>query len=166
MLRGGLRPYGIQSDEHAAVDYTITRNDTPGDVHIRFSSKKELPFAFEWTATVKVDGSVATTPFKFTDEAMVAAKTAAATTAIKNKLIDCMEIGERGVSEEDCAAAARKLVQLAKGDLSLLRLLTENHCEAARHILMEDGFHFRTDDEISRRLEALRDNVNELRMAT
>lgn len=97
------------------------------------------------------------------------AKANAAFRAIVDSLVG---VGEEDVilenaplPEYDCAVAARKLVNLAKDDQDLLRLLTENNCAPAKHILCADDNHFRSDEEISRRLEALRDNVNELRTA-
>ena len=67
-LKGGLETYGIASSEHAAVDFTLSRNDKTGDITIRYTSPKELPFSFEWTATINVDGSVSTTPLYFMSE--------------------------------------------------------------------------------------------------
>ena len=72
MLRGGLASYGIDSNEHSAVDFTISKNDETGNVTIRYSSPKELPFSFEWTATIKPDGHVTTTPLVFLDEQEIA----------------------------------------------------------------------------------------------
>lgn len=68
VLRGGLKIHKIHSTEHSAVDFTLSRDDVTGDITIRYTSPKALKFAFEWTATVKPDGSVSTTPLKFTDE--------------------------------------------------------------------------------------------------
>jgi len=68
-IRGGLRPYGVQSGEHSPVDYTLTRDENTGAVTIKYSSPVELPFRFEWTATVDVDGKVSTTPLKFSNPA-------------------------------------------------------------------------------------------------
>lgn len=67
-LKGGLSHYGIDSDEHSACDFTITKDNDTGNVKIRYSSPKELPFYFEWTATVDANGIVSTTPFLFMDE--------------------------------------------------------------------------------------------------
>ena len=60
--------YGIASSEHAAVDFTLSRNDKTGDITIRYTSPKKLPFSFEWTATINVDGAVSTTPLYFMSE--------------------------------------------------------------------------------------------------
>ena len=67
-LKGGLETYGIASSEHAAVDFTLSRNDKTGDITIRYTSPKKLPFSFEWTATINVDGAVSTTPLYFMSE--------------------------------------------------------------------------------------------------
>jgi len=67
VIRGGLEQYGIKSEEHSVVDFTLSRNEESGDVTIHYSSPKKLPFSFEWTATVRPDGYVSTTPFQFHD---------------------------------------------------------------------------------------------------
>ena len=64
-LRGGLTNYGIQSNEHSPCDFTLSKDAETGDVTIKYSSPKGLPFKFEWTATVRNDGYVSTTPFQF-----------------------------------------------------------------------------------------------------
>ena len=64
-LRGGLAAYGIASDEHAAVEYTLSKDSATGTVTIKYSSLEELPFRFEWTASVDVFGNVTSTPMKF-----------------------------------------------------------------------------------------------------
>jgi len=62
-----LAKYGIKANEHTAVNFSLSRNDETGDVTIRYSSPEELPFSFEWTATINTDGNVTTTPLRFTD---------------------------------------------------------------------------------------------------
>ena len=64
-LYGGLTIHGIRSSEHVACDFSLSKDDATGDVTIRYSSPEGLPFSFEWTATVKVDGTVTTTPFQY-----------------------------------------------------------------------------------------------------
>ena len=44
----------------------MSRTLLTADVAIRYSSPDGLPFSFEWTATVKTDGSVTTTPLQYT----------------------------------------------------------------------------------------------------
>ena len=67
ILRGGLAQYNLISSEHSACDFTLSKDEKTGDVTIRYSSPKGLPFEFEWTATVRSDGFVTTTPFRFAD---------------------------------------------------------------------------------------------------
>ena len=64
-LRGGLVGYGIASNEHAPVDMTLSKDANTGAVTIKYTSPKELPFRFEWTATVDTEGKVTSTPMKF-----------------------------------------------------------------------------------------------------
>ena len=64
-INRGLKPHGVNSTEHSAVEYTLSKDDATGAVTIKYESPKALPFKFEWTATVDVDGSVSTTPLKF-----------------------------------------------------------------------------------------------------
>ena len=161
-----LAANGINGDEHLDPDYTLAKNNATGDVFIRYTSPKELKFMFEWSATVKLDGSVVTSPFQFTDENALAEKTADAVAKINQAMrVRMKNGGARGVSDEACAAAARNLVNLAKDDLGLLQLLLENNGKAATYILADSPFTFRTDEEIANRLNALRANVDELRMA-
>ena len=61
----GLKGYGINSSEHSAVEYSLSRNEDTGDVTIKYESPKALPFRFEWTATVDIEGNVKSTPLKF-----------------------------------------------------------------------------------------------------
>ncbi len=68
VLRGGLSIYGIEALEHSACDFTLSKNERTGEILIRYSSPEELPFSFEWTATVGLDGSVTSTPMRFTEE--------------------------------------------------------------------------------------------------
>ena len=46
----------------------LAKDVETGDVTIRYSSPEELPFKFEWTARIKPDGAVSTTPMLFMDE--------------------------------------------------------------------------------------------------
>ena len=102
--RGGLAQYGIVSDEHIAVTFTISRNDDTGAVTIKYSEPKGLPVKFNWTTTIDVEGNAVTTPIRvdhgqYETKAMtfaeqVAAKlpgndNAAATLVIKDMLAHC-----------------------------------------------------------------------------
>ena len=47
------------------MDYKLTKNERTGAITIHYSSPKELPFKFKWTAKVDVYGNVSSTPMKF-----------------------------------------------------------------------------------------------------
>jgi len=61
-LRSGLPDVGLVSNEHSAVEYTLTRDEGTGAVTIHYDSPEGLPARFSWSATVAVDGSVTQTP--------------------------------------------------------------------------------------------------------
>jgi len=161
-LRGGLKRYNIQSNEHSPVDFTFARNDDTGDVTIRYSSPKGLKFMFEWTATVRLDGSVETTPMRFADANTVAADVAAASARIKAQLAQVLP------EEADIQGpAVDKLLESARTDRDLMAFLQRgNNPMAVQGIMLGDGNRLRSEEEIAKRLEALRGNINELRAAT
>ena len=64
-INHGLVPYGVESSEHSAVDYTLSKDAETGAVTIRYSSPEGLPFRFSWTATVDVEGKITSTPLNF-----------------------------------------------------------------------------------------------------
>ena len=61
-LRGGLLAFGISSNEHSAVDFTLSRDDFTGAVTIRYDSPQGCPVKFSWTTTVDVYGRSSSTP--------------------------------------------------------------------------------------------------------
>ncbi|MBQ6472910.1 MAG: hypothetical protein IJJ33_13080 [Victivallales bacterium] len=64
-LRQELKQYGVECDEHAAIDMELSRDDTTGAVTIKYTSPQELPFRFEWSATVDVKGGISRSPLVF-----------------------------------------------------------------------------------------------------
>ena len=77
-LRGGLPQVGSTGNEHAPVDYTLTKDTRTGAVTIKYNSPEALPFKFEWSATVDIDGNVTTTPMKVEKKPLPADFTATA----------------------------------------------------------------------------------------
>ena len=67
ILRGGLKSHDISSNEHSPVDFVLEHDAATGDITIRYSSPAGLPFAFSWSSTVRLNGTVTSTPFQFTD---------------------------------------------------------------------------------------------------
>ena len=159
-LRGALSPHGITSNEHSPVDFNITKNEETGDITIRYTSPKGLPFSFEWTATVSPDGYVSSTPFRFNDEATLKKEMSATADAIK----DTRNFKSQPAEVKDRVASL--LVETAKSDRDLLALMRMNRGFVTYGIVLNAAGQVRSDDKILQKLEALRDNVNELRAAT
>lgn len=65
-LRGALQSYGIYASEHAALNYTLSKDKSTGAINIRYSSPESLPVQFAWTCTVNVDGTCTATPLAVT----------------------------------------------------------------------------------------------------
>lgn len=63
-LFGGISKENANTTEHTPVDFTLTKNDQTGVITINYASQESptMPFTFEWTATVDVEGNVTTTP--------------------------------------------------------------------------------------------------------
>ena len=157
-----LRAHGIKADEHSVIDFALSKDNKTGDVCIRYSSPDGLPFAFEWSAFVKPDGAVSTTPFVFLDENAKNAQDAALATAaqtIKTKLA-----GVRHDQAEAQGNAVDAVLREVRRDPEMLRILTMSNCNAARSIILDSQANkVRPAADIFRRLEALRRNLNELR---
>ena len=65
-----LAKYGIVTDEHTPVNFALSRNADTGAVTVTYTSPKELPVKFSWTATADIDGNVTSTPFTVSDVAV------------------------------------------------------------------------------------------------
>ena len=61
-LRFGIPSHGIACNEHAAVDFTLSKDAKTGAITINYASPEGCPVKFSWTATVDIDGRVTTTP--------------------------------------------------------------------------------------------------------
>lgn len=66
-LKGGPETFGIASSEHAAVNFTLTRDDATGAITVKYESPEKLPVYFSWTSTIDVDGNVTSTPLTVVD---------------------------------------------------------------------------------------------------
>ena len=63
-IKGALANFGIHNDEHAVLDYALSKDNRTGAITIRYSSPDGLPVRFSWTCTVGVDGTCTTTPLE------------------------------------------------------------------------------------------------------
>ena len=162
-LRNGLLPFGIDSSEHAACDFTLSKNADTGDITIRYSSPKELPFAFEWTATIKPDGQTTTTPLRFIDEAKMAAVRNAVDVA-KTAFIDAKSATVNNVGEARLAENIEIAMKAVAGDADAMGVL----CDASviDEVLFNSNNQLRSPDEIARKALLVKANVEELRQAT
>ena len=103
--------YGISTTEHSPVDFTLSRNAETGAVTITYTSPKELPVQFTWTATVAVDGTVSSTPFTITSAPLreLSAKDA------KAMVQSAARVTGRNLSDREISAAADILRRNANG---------------------------------------------------
>ena len=162
-LKGGLETYGIASSEHAAVDFTLSRNDKTGDVTIRYTSPKVLPFSFEWTATVSPDGYVTTTPLKFLSEQQLADAHKADVEEVKNAIGGG---NSNPVRNEAAEKAAELIVASAADDRDLMDLLKMDNYQVVKGFARDFRNEVRSPDEIAVRLQRVKENLDELRTAT
>ena len=162
-LKGGLETYGIASSEHAAVDFTLSRNDKTGDITIRYTSPKELPFSFEWTATVSPDGYVTTTPLKFLSEQQLADAHKADVEEVKNAIGGG---NSNPVRNEAAEKAAELIVASAADDRDLMDLLKMDNYQVVKGFARDFRNEVRSPDEIAVRLQRVKENLDELRTAT
>ena len=61
-----LKAYGIDTNEHSPVKFTLSRNNDTGAITIRYSNPDALPVQFSWETTIAVDGTSTTTPMRVT----------------------------------------------------------------------------------------------------
>ena len=111
MVQKPLAKYGIVTNEHSPVDFTLSRDARTGAVTITYSSPKELPVKFSWTATVAVDGTVRSTPFTITGEAIRNLSSKAAKAMVQ----DAARAMGRNLSSRELSAAADILRRNADG---------------------------------------------------
>ena len=171
-LRGGLPQIGVTSNEHAPVDYTITKNDETGDITIKYTSPEALPFKFEWTATVDISGNVTTTPIRFTD-ATALATLKRETTEAADKLKESTLASYREKPDYDQAQEAITAKEIDKAvnaifsgvgaDRDMLTLLQTN--KMAEGVLLNAAQRIRSPEKIAKTVAGLKENLDELRAA-
>jgi len=169
-LLNGLKSYGVESTEHSSVDFTITKNADTGDISIRYSSPEELPFAFEWTATIKPDGYVSSTPIRFTDElATLKRETAEAADKLKKSMLASYreKSGYDPTQDAIMAGEINKSVDAifsgVGADRDLLALLQTN--KMAEGVLLNAANRIRSPEKVAKTVAGLKGNLDELRAA-
>ena len=63
-LKCGIPSRGVACDEHAAVDFSLSKDPDTGAITIRYSSPEGCPVKFSWTATVDIEGRMTATPLR------------------------------------------------------------------------------------------------------
>ncbi len=162
-LKGGLETYGIASSEHAAVNFTLSRDDATGAITVKYESPKALPFSFEWTATVSPDGYVSTTPLKFLSEQQLADAHKADVEEVKNAIGGG---NSNPVRNEAAEKAAELIVASAADDRDLMDLLKMDNYQVVKGFARDFRNEVRSPDEIAVRLQRVKENLDELRTAT
>ena len=164
-LRGGLAGYGIVSNEHAAVDFTLSKDEKTGAVTIKYTSPMELPFHFEWTATVDVYGNVSSTPMKFMDARKFAPYKAGFDGAVAAMQDPS---GTHSLAFANDIDRAKPLIaafmRATGGDTDLISLLKDTY--VCTKLLYDYKNDLRPIGDILPRVARLKENVAELREAT
>ena len=149
VVRKGLQANGIDPKEYDSMEFALSLDSATGDVTIRCKDTGRHRFGFEWTATLHhPDGSVTETPFKFKNHLQKA------TEAMKDAL--------KGYADNE---VVDKLIERAKDDDDLLYLLGYGKCTFVHGLMLDYGNQLRPEADIFKRLDAVRDNMRELRAA-
>ena len=158
-LRNGLLPFGVASNEHSACDFTLSKNADTGDITIRYSSPKELPFAFEWTATIKPDGYVTSTPLKFFSAERLATIKATAEQTFADMVNSHRDMAEK---KADAVKAIETVLRQAGDDQDFIDLLKRpNVC----YRMINGRDNINPPEKIVANIEKLRPNIEEVRAA-
>ena len=159
-LRNGLLPFGVASNEHSACDFTLSKNADTGDITIRYSSPKELPFAFEWTATIKPDGYVTSTPLKFFSAERLATIKATAEQTFADMVKSHRNMAEK---KADAVKAIETVLRQAGDDQDFIDLLKRpNVC----YRMINGRDNINPPEKIVANIEKLRPNIEDVRAAT
>ena len=151
-MKGGLQKYGLNSNEHAAVTFTLSRNDETGAVTIKYSEPEGLPVKFNWTTTIDVDGNSTTTPMRV-DHGQYEAKAMERAEQISAKM--------PGKDKAAGEALIKELLAHCGDDFDLKDIVSKNvyqMCVNGRGAL-------RQADEIKAKIDAIRANLAEIRGA-
>ena len=148
--RGGLAQYGIVSDEHIAVTFTISRNDDTGAVTIKYSEPKDLPVKFNWTTTIDVDGNSVTTPMRV-DHGQYEAKAMTFAEQVAAKL--------PGNDNAAAKTVIRDMLAHCGDDFDLKEIVSS----CITDISITATSQVRSPEQIKEKIDAIADNFRELR---
>ena len=148
--KSGLEKYGIKSDEHIPVTFTLSRNDETGAVTIRYSEPKGLPVKFSWTTTIDVDGNSVTTPMRV-DHGQYEAE------AMKH--VDEIARKAPGKDKAGTEKLIKEMLAYCGDDFDLKDVVSRR----IANICITATSQVRTPEKIKERIDAIADNFKELR---
>ena len=148
--KSGLEKYGIKSDEHIPVTFTLSRDNETGAVTIRYSEPKGLPIKFYWTTTIDVDGNSVTTPMRidhgqYETEAM--------------KHVDEIARKVPGKDKADTEKLIKEMLAHCGDDFDLKEVVSRR----IANICITATSQVRTPEKIKEKIDAIADNFKELR---
>ena len=148
--KSGLEKYGIKSDEHIPVTFTLSRDNETGAVTIRYSEPKGLPVKFSWTTTIDVDGNSVTTPMRV-DHGQYEAK------AMKH--VD--EIARKAPGKDKAATEklVKEMLAYCGDDFDLKDVVSKR----IANICITATSQMRSPEQIKGKIDAIADNFKELR---
>ena len=148
--KSGLEKYGIKSDEHIPVTFTLSRDNETGAVTIRYSEPKGLPVKFSWTTTIDVDGNSVTTPMRV-DHGQYEAK------AMKH--VD--EIARKAPGKDKAATEklVKEMLAYCGDDFDLKDVVSRR----IANICITATSQMRSPEQIKGKIDAIADNFKELR---
>ena len=148
--KSGLEKYGIKSDEHIPVTFTLSRDNETGAVTIRYSEPKGLSVKFNWTTTIDVNGNSVTTPMRidhgqYETEAM--------------KHVDEIARKVPGKDKADTEKLIKEMLAHCGDDFDLKDVVSRR----IANICITATSQVRTPEKIKERIDAIADNFKELR---
>ena len=148
--KSGLEKYGIKSDEHIPVTFTLSRDNETGAVTIRYSEPKGLPVKFSWTTTIDVDGNSVTTPMRV-DHGQYEAE------AMKH--VD--EIARKAPGKDKAATEklVKEMLAYCGDDFDLKDVVSRR----IANICITATSQVRSPEKIKEKIDAIADNFKELR---
>jgi len=149
-VNGAFRAFGISSDEHMAVTFSLSRNDDTGAVTISYSEPKGMPVKFNWTTTIDVDGNSVTTPMRI-DHGQYEAEAMKHVDEIARKM--------PGKDKADTEKLIKEMLAYCGGDFDLKDVVSRR----IANICITATSQVRSPEKIKEKIDAIADNLRELR---
>ena len=151
-IKNGLRAYGLSSNEHMAMTFTLSRNDETGAVTIKYSEPEGLPVKFNWTVTIDIDGNATATPMRVDHgqyEAQALQKLRQMTGVVPGK------------DEASARALIKDVLEICGDDFDLKEIVSKR----IYSVCVNGAGALRTPEQLSARIDGIRANLNEIREA-